>query len=56
VPDEDELYDIVMKYCARHGLYESPEAYPWKSNACFWMVIGLYSIMRAQGLMEHNSA
>jgi len=54
LPDEDELYDMVMKYCARRGLYKSPEAYPWKSNACFWMVTGLYSTMRAQGLTEQE--
>ncbi|QZY95984.1 replication protein P [Pantoea dispersa] len=52
--DEDELYDMVMKYCARCGLYKSPEAYPWKSNACFWMVTSLYSTRRAQGLTEQE--
>lgn len=45
---------MVMKYCARRGLYESTEAHPWKSNACFWMVTGLYSMMRAQGLSEQE--
>ena len=28
LPDEDEIYDIGMKYRARHELYGSPEAYP----------------------------
>lgn len=45
---------MVMKYCARRGLYKSPEAYPWKSNACFWMVTGLYNMMLAQGLSESD--
>ena len=54
LPDEDELYDMVMKYCARRGLYETPEKYPWKTNAHYWMVTGLYSTMRAQGLTEQE--
>ncbi|MGJ0194557.1 replication protein P [Pantoea sp. RRHST58] len=54
LPDEDELYDMVMKYRARRGLYKTPEAYPWKNSACFWMVTGLYSAMRAQGLTEQE--
>ena len=54
LPDEDELYDMVMKYCARRGLYETPEKYPWKTNADYWMVTGLYSTMRAQGLTEQE--
>ena len=45
---------MVMKYSARCELYKLPEAYPWKSNACFWMVTGLYSTMRAQGLTEQE--
>lgn len=54
LPEEDELYDMVMKYCARRGLYETPEKYPWKTNADYWMVTGLYSTMRAQGLTEQE--
>ncbi|WP_312839309.1 replication protein P [Pantoea piersonii] len=52
LPDEDSLYDMVMTYCARRGLYQSPEAYPWEANSDYWMVTGLYSMMRAQGLSE----
>lgn len=52
LPDEGALYDMVMSYCARRGFYDSPEAYPWGANAHYWMVTGLYSMMRAQGLSE----
>ena len=52
LPDEDGLYDMVMKYSARRGLIDSPEAYPWESNAAYWMVTGLYSTMRANNLSE----
>lgn len=45
---------MVMKYCARRGLYETPEKYPWKTNVDYWMVTGLYSTMRAQGLTEQE--
>jgi hypothetical protein len=54
LPDEDTLYDMVMRYSARRGLYNSPEAYPWQANAHYWMVTGLYSTMRAQGLSEQE--
>ncbi len=52
LPDEDALYDMVMKYSSRRGLIDSPEAYPWESNAAYWMVTGLYSTMRANNLTE----
>lgn len=52
LPDEDSLYAMVMTYCARRGGYESPEEYPWKNNADFWMVTGLYSMMKAGNLSE----
>lgn len=52
LPDEDGLYYMVMKYSARRGLIDSPEAYPWESNAAYWMVTGLYSTMRANNLSE----
>ena len=52
LPDEDRLYDMVMKYSAHRGLIDSPEAYPWESNAAYWMVTGLYSTMRANNLSE----
>ncbi|MHB2054669.1 replication protein P [Pantoea dispersa] len=54
LPNEDELYDMVMIYCARRGLYETPEKYPWKTNADYWMVTDLYSTMRVQGLTEQE--
>ncbi|PNK64937.1 hypothetical protein A6J33_020125 [Pantoea sp. FDAARGOS_194] len=44
-----------MRYSARCGLYNSPEAYPWQANAhYYWMVTGLYNTMRAQGLSEQE--
>lgn len=52
MPDEDELYSMVMTYCAKRGDYASPEQYPWKNNADYWMVTGLYSMMRAGNLSE----
>lgn len=52
LPDEDELYGMVMTYCARRGGYNSAEDYPWQSNAAYWMVTGLYSMMRAGNLSE----
>lgn len=52
LPDEDSLYGSVMTYCARRGGYNSAEDYPWKTNAEYWMVTGLYSMMRAGNLSE----
>ncbi|MDT8849371.1 replication protein P [Pantoea dispersa] len=52
LPDENALYDMVMRYSARRGLYRSPEAYPWQANAHYWMVTNLYSQMRLKGLSE----
>ncbi|WP_343463505.1 replication protein P [Pantoea sp.] len=52
LPGEDELYSLVMTYCARRGGYVSAEDYPWKSNPEYWMVTGLYSMMRANNLCE----
>jgi len=52
LPDEDTLYGMVMAYCAKRGDYASPELYPWQSNAAYWMVTGLYSMMRANNLSE----
>ncbi|NYB04642.1 hypothetical protein HZS36_21525 [Kalamiella piersonii] len=36
----------------RRGLYESPESYPWKSHAEYWLVTGLYSQMKVKNLSE----
>ncbi|WP_343552138.1 replication protein P [Pantoea sp.] len=52
LPDEDSLYSMVMTYCAKRGDYETAELYPWKTNADYWMVTGLYSMMRAGNLSE----
>ncbi len=52
LPDEDSLYSLVMTYCARRGGYVTAEDYPWGSNAEYWMVTGLYSMMRANNLSE----
>ncbi|WP_205952219.1 replication protein P [Pantoea stewartii] len=52
LPDENTLYEMVMRYSARRGLYNSPEAYPWQANAHYWLVTTLYSQMRGRGLSE----
>ncbi|AXW87795.1 DNA replication protein [Lonsdalea britannica] len=52
LPGSDELYLMVMKYSAERGYYESPERYPWPSNACWLMVTKLYSQMRSFNLTE----
>ncbi|WP_427003664.1 replication protein P [Pantoea eucrina] len=52
LPDEETLYSRVMTYCAQRGDYASPEHYPWKSNADYWMVTSLCSLMRANNLSE----
>jgi hypothetical protein len=52
MPDEEELYSMVMTYCAKRGDYQTAELYPWKTNADYWMVTGLYSMMRAGNLSE----
>ena len=52
LPNEEELYLIVMKYCSKRGLYDCAENYPWQSNAEYWMVTTLYDQMRALNLSE----
>ncbi|MBD2804098.1 DNA replication protein [Xenorhabdus sp. ZM] len=52
LPDEAELYDMVMTYSAKRGLYSTPESYPWSSHACYWMVTKLYSQMMGLNLSE----
>jgi len=52
LPNEEELYLIVMKYCSQRGLYDCAENYPWQSNAEYWMVTTLYDQMRALNLTE----
>lgn len=52
LPDENTLYDMVMRYCAQRGLYHSPEACPWQDNTHYWMVTSLYSQMTSHNLSE----
>ncbi|MBD2816515.1 DNA replication protein [Xenorhabdus sp. Flor] len=52
LPDESELYDMIMNYSTNRILYSSPENYPWPSHACYWMVTKLYSQMRGLNLSE----
>ncbi|STQ71488.1 replication protein P [Hafnia alvei] len=52
LPSSEELYGLVMEYCANRGLYSSPESYPWPSNATYWMVTKLYSQMRGKNQSE----
>lgn len=54
LPDADELYDMVMDYAKRRDMFSSAEAFPWASNAAYWMVTKLYSQERVQGLSEHD--
>lgn len=50
LPDADQLYDMVMDYSARRGLFDGPEHFPWQSNECWLMVPALYSQMRSGNL------
>lgn len=52
LPDADELYRRVMKYCGERGFYDCPENYPWDNNADYWMITALYSQMQAGNLTE----
>lgn len=54
LPDADELYDMVMDYAKRRDMFSSAEAFPWASNAAYWMVTKLYSQQRVQGLSEQD--
>lgn len=54
LPDADELYDMVMDYAKRRDMFSSAEAFPWSSNAAYWMVTKLYSQQRVQGLSEQD--
>jgi hypothetical protein len=46
LPTSAELYDLVVTYNAKKYRYPSPEAFPWPSNACYWMVTRLSDRMR----------
>lgn len=50
LPDTDKLFDLVKDYSSRRGLFSSPEAFPWTSNAEYWMVTRIYSEMMSQNL------
>lgn len=52
LPDADQLYEMVMDYSARRGLFDGPEHFPWHSNECWLMVPALYSQMRSGNLTE----
>ena len=62
LPDANELVDMVYQYCRTRGQYPDAESYPWpehkvipatlKHKACYWMVTGLYTDMRANGLSD----
>lgn len=52
LPSIDGLFDMVMDYSARRGFYDSAEEFPWKDNACYWMVPRLYDLMRSLNLSE----
>lgn len=52
LPDEHALYDMVIRYSARRGLYNSPETYPWQANTHYWLVTTLYSQMTSHNLSE----
>lgn len=54
LPDVDGLYDMVMDYAKRRDMFSSAEAFPWASNAAYWMVTKLYSQQRVQGLSEQE--
>lgn len=62
LPDASELVDMVYQYCRTRGQYPDAESYPWpehkiepitlKHKACYWMVTGLYTNMRANSLSD----
>ena len=52
LPEEHALYDMSMRYSARRGLYNSPEAHPWRENSHYWMTTSIYSQMRGKRLSE----
>lgn len=52
LPDADELYGMIKKFGDNRYMYRTPEEYPWKNNACYWMVTKLYALSRASGLTE----
>ncbi|MGY5366536.1 replication protein P [Enterobacter oligotrophicus] len=50
LPDSTGLYDMVLEYEIKRARYSSPEKYPWKSNACYWMVTKLYDMKQSFNL------
>ena len=64
LPDASELVDMVYQYCRTRGQYPDAESYPWpeheiepltlKHKACYWLVTGLYTDMRANALSDYE--
>lgn len=52
LPNVNDLVDLVYEYCRGRGLYPDAEAYPWHSNAHYWLVTTLYANMRANSLSD----
>ncbi|HHL0960375.1 TPA: replication protein P [Serratia marcescens] len=52
LPTAEELYGEFLTYCKRRGLYDSAEAYPWKSDAFYWLVTDLHRTMIDQRLTD----
>lgn len=52
LPDQAELMDVFYQYCRCRGRYPDAESYPWKSNACYWLVTSLYQQMRARSMSD----
>lgn len=52
LPNPEELYWLVMTYCKRKGGYDTPEEYPWCSDAEYWLVMALYDGQKSKGWDE----
>lgn len=52
LPSDEELVELVHRYCAERGYLSSPEAFPWERPAHYWMVTALYSGMRSHNWTE----
>lgn len=52
LPDERELATTLKRFIANRDLYPSNEAYPWRSNAEYWLVTSLYFAGKQAGWSE----
>lgn len=52
LPTTQELVDLIYQYARNRSRYPDAESYPWKSNAHYWLVTTVYSVMRAQSLSD----